>query len=132
MHTRGGHVSAIRGAEHAVFSRGHIGPKGVALNDLHENPDRLRTLLIRRNGQPQRSTWDEAFAPIEQRLPAVMQAHGRDAVAVAVGNPAAHKMGLLLYFGRLAKALGTKNEFSARCTMHDAQRPRFRPCRVAS
>ena len=42
-----------------------------------------------------------------------MHAHGRDAVALAVGNPSAHKMGLLLYFAALAKALGTKNVFSA-------------------
>jgi anaerobic selenocysteine-containing dehydrogenase len=34
-------------------------------------------------------------------------------VAIAVGNPSAHKMGLLLYFNRLTKALGTKNVFSA-------------------
>ncbi len=30
-----------------------------------------------------------------------------------MGNPTAHKMSLLLYFGRLAKALGTKNVYSA-------------------
>ena len=113
VHTQGGRVSHIRGADHDVFSRGYICPKGVALKDLHEDPDRLRTPLLRRDGQLQPATWEEAFAEIEQRLPAVMQAHGRDAVAVAVGNPSAHKMGLLLYFSRLAKALGTKNVFSA-------------------
>jgi anaerobic selenocysteine-containing dehydrogenase len=41
-------------------------------------------------------------------------AHGdRDAFAVSIGNPAAHKAGLLLYVARLAKALGTRNVFSA-------------------
>ena len=30
-----------------------------------------------------------------------------------VGNPSAHKIGLLTYFGKLARALGTKNVFSA-------------------
>ena len=34
-------------------------------------------------------------------------------MALSIGNPAAHKMGLLLYFPRLAKAIGTKNVFSA-------------------
>ena len=42
-----------------------------------------------------------------------MQAGGRDAVAVTVGNPSAHRFGLLLYFTRLAKALGTKNIYTA-------------------
>ena len=32
---------------------------------------------------------------------------------MAVGNPSAHKIGLLTYFGKLARALGTKNVFSA-------------------
>ena len=113
VHTQGGRVTSIRGAEHDVFSHGYICPKGVALKDLHEDPDRLRTPLVRRDGELQPATWDEAFAEIEKRLPPLMQAHGRDAVAVAVGNPSAHKMALLLYFGRLAKALGTKNVFSA-------------------
>lgn len=113
VQTEGGRVTAIRGAEDDVFSAGYICPKGVALKDLHEDPDRLRTPLVRRNGRLQPASWDEAFAEIERRLPAIQQAHGRDAVAVAVGNPSAHKMSLLLYFGRLAKALGTKNVYSA-------------------
>jgi anaerobic selenocysteine-containing dehydrogenase len=34
-------------------------------------------------------------------------------VATVLGNPVAHKMGLSLYFPRLARALGTRNMFSA-------------------
>ena len=59
------------------------------------------------------ATWDEAFAEIERRLPPLLAAHGRDAVGVVVGNPTAHKIGLLTYFSKLARALGTKNVFSA-------------------
>jgi anaerobic selenocysteine-containing dehydrogenase len=108
-----GKVVGIRGAERDVFSRGYLCPKGYALKDLHEDPDRLRQPLVRRGGELVPATWDEAFDEIERRLLPVMEQHGRDAVAVTVGNPAAHKMSLLLYFGRLAKALGTKNIFSA-------------------
>jgi anaerobic selenocysteine-containing dehydrogenase len=113
VRTRGTQVLGIRGAENDVFSAGYICPKAVALKDLHEDPDRLRTPLIRRGARFLPATWDEAFAEIAERLPPLLQAHGRDAAAVAVGNPSAHKMGLLLYFGRLARALGTKNVFSA-------------------
>lgn len=111
--TRDGRVVAIRGAENDVFSAGYICPKGFALKDLHEDPDRLRQPLIKRDGVFVEASWDEAFAEIERRLPPLLQQHGRDAVALSVGNPSAHKMGLLLYFGKLAKALGTKNVFSA-------------------
>jgi anaerobic selenocysteine-containing dehydrogenase len=113
VRTRGDQVVGIRGAKEDVFSAGYICPKGYALKDLHEDPDRLRTPLIRRNGELVPATWDEAFAEIEQRLVPLLAAHGPDALGLAVGNPAAHKFGLLLYFSRLAKVLGTKNVFSA-------------------
>ncbi len=38
----GPHVTAVRGDPDDPLSRGHICPKGVALPDLHEDPDRLR------------------------------------------------------------------------------------------
>ena len=107
-----GRVETIRGADADVHSAGFICPKGVALRDLHDDPDRLRTPLVKRDGVHVEVTWDEAFAEIERRLPKVL-AHGRDAVAVSIGNPAAHKIGLLLYGSRLARALGTGNVFSA-------------------
>ena len=113
VRTQGSKVVAIRGAKDDVFSAGYICPKGYALKDLHEDPDRLRTPLIKRDGRFVPASWDEAFAEIERRLPPMLEANGRDAVAVTVGNPSAHKFGLLLYFTRLAKALGTKNLYSA-------------------
>ena len=108
-----GKVISIRGHDSDVFSAGYICPKGVALKDLHEDPDRLRTPLIKRDGQFVPASWDEAFAEIERRLPPILAQHGRQAGAISVGNPSAHKIGLLLYFSRLAKALGSRNVFSA-------------------
>jgi anaerobic selenocysteine-containing dehydrogenase len=108
-----GKVISIRGHEADVFSAGYICPKGVALKDLHEDPDRLRMPLIKRNGVFEEATWDEAYAEIELRLPPLMAQHGRNATAVVVGNPSAHKIGLLTNIGKLARALGTKNVFSA-------------------
>ena len=109
----GGQVKSIRGAEADPFSQGYICPKAVALKDLHEDPDRLRTPLIRRGVNFEPATWGEAYAEIARRLPPIIAQHGRDAVALSVGNPAAHKMGLMLYFARLARALGSKNIYSA-------------------
>ena len=61
-------VIGIRGHTADVFSAGYICPKGVALKDLHEDPDRLRTPMIRRNGRHEPATWDEAWAEIARRL----------------------------------------------------------------
>lgn len=108
----GDRVTAIRGHDADVFSAGFICPKGAALRELHEDPDRLRAPLVKRNGVHVEVSWDEAFAEIEKRLPPIL-ARDRDSVAVSVGNPAAHKYGLLLYTARLGRALGTKNVYSA-------------------
>ncbi|HEY1150316.1 MAG TPA: molybdopterin-dependent oxidoreductase [Pseudoduganella sp.] len=109
----GRNVIRIRGDENDVFSKGFLCPKAVALKDLHEDPDRLRTPLIKRNGRFEETSWDEAYAEIERRLLPIIERDGPHAVATLLGNPVAHKMSLMLYFPRLAKALGTRNMFSA-------------------
>jgi anaerobic selenocysteine-containing dehydrogenase len=109
----GGRISSVRGHAADVFSGGYLCPKGVALQDLHEDPDRLRTPLIKRNGAFHSATWPEAYAEIERRLLPIVQKHGRQALAVYLGNPVAHKFGLLLYVPAFVRALGTSNVFSA-------------------
>lgn len=108
-----GRVKRIRGHAADVFSHGYLCPKGVALKDLHEDPDRLRKPLIKRDGRFIEATWDEAFAEIDCRLPPIIAKHGADSVALTLGNPIVHKTALLLYAPRLRRALGSKNVFSA-------------------
>ena len=108
-----GKVSSIRGAESDPFSQGFICPKGVAIKDVHEDPDRIRTPLIKRDGVFVQASWEEAFDEIERRLPKVIAEHGKDAVGMSLGNPSSHKYGLILYTSRLIKALGSHSTFSA-------------------
>jgi anaerobic selenocysteine-containing dehydrogenase len=108
-----GRVKRIHGHAADVFSGGYLCPKGVALKDLHEDPDRLRKPLIKRDGRFVEATWDEAFAEIERRLLPIIASHGADSVALTLGNPVVHKAALLLYAPRLGRALGSKNVFSA-------------------
>ena len=68
---------------------------------------------VRRDGRLEEATWDEAFAEIDRRLPPLLEAHGRNAVAVYLGNPTVHVLSLALYSRVLLKALGTRNVFSA-------------------
>lgn len=111
--TRTQRVIKVRGDEDDVFSRGFLCPKAVGLKDLHEDPDRLRTPLIKRDGVFAEASWEDAYAEIARRLPPVIAAGGANAVATVLGNPVAHKMSLMLYFPRLARMLGTRNMFSA-------------------
>ncbi len=107
-------VGKVRGDADDVFSKGFLCPKGVAVKELHEDPDRIRTPLLRQpDGSFAEATWDEAFALIDEKLPAVQAAGGKDAVAAYIGNPGAHNLGAIVYGRVLLKALGTKNIFSA-------------------
>ena len=108
-----GVIAGIRGDEQDVFSQGYVCPKGVAFKQLHEDPDRLRQPLMKRHGQFETVSWAEAFAEINRRLPDLIKTHGRDAVAVYLGNPTIHTMAGALYIRPLMKALGTKNVYSA-------------------
>ena len=112
--TLDGHtVLATRGNGNDVFSRGHACPKGVALPQLHADPDRLRTPLVRRDGRLQPASWQEAFDLIGARLAQIRERDGADAIAVYLGNPSAHNVGLGFGFGALARALRTRHLFSA-------------------
>jgi anaerobic selenocysteine-containing dehydrogenase len=110
---QGGEVVRIRGDRDDVFSHGYICPKGSTLKQLHEDPDRLRRPLLRRNGNFVEASWEEAFAEVERRLPPILETYGRDAVAIYLGNPSAHTLDGMLYGRPLVKALGTRNVYSA-------------------
>src|SRR3954447_11566397 len=88
----GDRVAGVRGDAEDVFSRGFICPKGASLGALHHDPDRLREPMIRRGERWVAVSWDEAFAEIDARLRPIMDAHGRDAVAVYAGNPSVHNV----------------------------------------
>ena len=113
LEAEAGRVVSIRGDRDDPFSRGHICPKGVALGDVHADPDRLRQPLRRTPGGWRAVPWDEALDEAAERLSAVQREHGRDAVAVYQGNPTVHNYGSLLYAPGFVRALGTRNRFSA-------------------
>jgi anaerobic selenocysteine-containing dehydrogenase len=109
-----GRITAIRGDEEDPFSKGHICPKGVALQDVHTDPDRLRKPLRRNaSGGFDEIGWEEAFDLVVERIRAVQGAHGRDTVAIYQGNPSVHNVGIMLSSPGFVRALGTKNRFSA-------------------
>jgi anaerobic selenocysteine-containing dehydrogenase len=111
--TRGREVTGIRGDDDDVLSHGYICPKGPALAALDTDPDRLRAPMIRRDSTWHEVSWDDAFAEIDRHIPRILKDHGRDAVAVYLGNPSAHNLQLMLYPRALLRALGTRNVYSA-------------------
>jgi len=109
----GEEVQRIRGDQLDVFSKGYICPKGSTLKQLHEDPDRLRAPMLKRDGVHVAVTWDEAWAVIDERLREVIERHGRGALAAYVGNPTAHSLSAMTFSRVLLTGLGTKHRFSA-------------------
>ena len=114
MEVEGGRITDIRADKADVFSRGHNCPKGPALREVYEDPDRLRRPRRRtRGGGWQNISWKEAFAEAAERLEEVRTRHGRDAVGVYLGNPTTHNHGAAMAVQGFIKALGTRNRFDA-------------------
>ncbi|WP_326669200.1 molybdopterin oxidoreductase family protein [Streptomyces sp. NBC_01257] len=109
----GTRVTGARGDRDDVFSKGFICPKGASIGGLDEDPDRLRTPLVRRNGVLTEAGWDEAFDVIAGALPALVAEHGPQAVGVVLGNPNVHTMAGALYPSALLAALRTRALFTA-------------------
>jgi anaerobic selenocysteine-containing dehydrogenase len=106
-------IVRIRGDQQDVFSRGYICPKGSTLKQLHEDPDRLRRPLVKRNGVHVEVTWEQAWQEVEAGLMGVIARHGRGALGAYLGNPNAHNLGPQLYSSMMLKSMGSRNIFSA-------------------
>ena len=113
LHLDDDELTLVRGDKEDVFSHGFLCPKGTALKQLDADPDRIRTPQIRRGDTWHDATWDEAFAEIEARLLPIIEEHGRDAVGIYLGNPAAHNLSTLIYNKVLIQSFSTTNVYSA-------------------
>ncbi|MGW4113303.1 molybdopterin oxidoreductase family protein [Actinosynnema sp. NPDC004786] len=109
----GDRVVGVRGDREDPLSGGFLCPKGASLGALDADPDRLRTPVARRGGDWEAVGWREAFELVDARLRAVIAEHGRDAVALYLGNPTVHSLAGGLYAAGLRKALGSRNVFTA-------------------
>ena len=112
----GRRIREVRGDPDDPFSRGYICPKAAALADLHDDPDRIRTPLVRAGAEWREASWDEALDRAAAGLDRVRRRHGRDAVALYYGNPVAHNLGLLTHGLAFRRAFGTRNVYSASST----------------
>ncbi|WP_404367804.1 molybdopterin-dependent oxidoreductase [Marinobacter sp.] len=108
-----GRISSIKGDENDPLSHGHICPKAVALQDLQEDPDRLKRPIRRTAEGWEEMTWDQAFDYVAENLYRVRDEHGRNAVGAYLGNPNVHNHGAMIATLPFLQALGTQNRFSA-------------------
>ena len=109
----GKQVVSIKGDKNDPLSRGHICPKAIALQDIHADPDRLKTPVRRTENGFEPISWEDAFDLVESKLMQIRQEHGDDSVALYLGNPTVHNSGALLFQKYLKQSLNTRNRFAA-------------------
>ncbi len=110
---RDGRIASIKGDAADPLSRGHICPKAVALQDIHEDPDRLRRPQKRVGASWVEVGWDEAFDDIANHLAAIHKAHGAASIAAYLGNPSVHNWGILTHSNAMFAPLRTRSRYSA-------------------
>lgn len=109
-------VRSIRGDKDDAFSRGYICPKAAAIPDIMNDPDRLRTPMRRVGDRWEAVDWETALEDIGANLARLQKQHGRDAVALYLGNPTVHSQGAMMAAPFFSKALGSRSRFSATST----------------
>ncbi|MCT9143119.1 molybdopterin oxidoreductase family protein [Streptomyces violarus] len=109
----GTRVTRARGDRDDVFSEGFICPKGASFGAVDSDPDRLRTPLVRRDGELREATWEEAFDAVAAGIRPVVERYGPNSVGVVLGNPNVHTMAGALYPTVLLAGLGTRSVFTA-------------------
>ena len=118
IQTEGDKVTDVRGDKDDPLSRGHVCPKAVALQDIHEDPDRLRKPMKRIRKAPGEYQhveieWSEALDLAADALASTIEKQGIDAIGAYFGNPSVHNYGMLTHQRNLFRHIRTRNRFSA-------------------
>ncbi|MGI8559214.1 MAG: molybdopterin-containing oxidoreductase family protein [Solirubrobacteraceae bacterium] len=109
-----GRVIKLRPDEAHPLSRGFACPKGIAMTEIQNDPDRVLYPQRRRSdGEFERVSWETALADIGERLRRVRDAHGTESIGMYVGNPSAFSYAHSLWAAGLASALKTKHVYGA-------------------
>lgn len=108
-----GRVQRIRPDTEDVWSKGYICPKGTVLGELHHDPDRLRSPVVRgEGGEFHEVTWAEAFRVAAEKIQGVTAKHGAQALHTYIGNPAAHNFSLQRYIAAFMPMSGIETVWS--------------------
>jgi len=109
LHVRDGQLVKVEGDPVSPLNHGRLCPIGTVTVDLVNHPDRLKYPMRRRgargSGDWQRITWDEALDEITERVLAIRDKFGPEAIALGTGTGRHH----IRWVSRFGHALGTPN-----------------------
>ena len=96
------------------LSKGFACPKGIAMVDVQNDPDRVLHPLRRRDdGSFERVGWDEALDEIGKRLGRIKREYGGDSIGWYMGNPAAFSYSHPLWVKAFLDGVGSPHWYTA-------------------
>ncbi|MDH3235746.1 MAG: molybdopterin-dependent oxidoreductase, partial [Alphaproteobacteria bacterium] len=109
LHVDAGKLVKVEGDPASPLNKGRLCPIGAATMDLVHHPDRLKYPMRRKGprgaGTWERITWDAALDEIADRLQAIKDEDGAEAIALGTGTGRHH----IRWVSRFGHALGTPN-----------------------
>ncbi len=109
LHVRDGVLVKVEGDRESPLNHGRLCPIGTVTTDLVYHPDRLKYPMRRKgkrqSGEWERIPWDDALDEISQRVLAIREHHGPEAIALGTGTGRHH----IRWVSRFGHALGTPN-----------------------
>lgn len=86
--------------------------KGRTANQLVEHPRRILSPMRRVGDGYVEATWDEAIRDIADRMNALIDADGPDAIGAYYGNPSGHSSSNVMFMNAWMDAVGTRSRFA--------------------
>jgi anaerobic selenocysteine-containing dehydrogenase len=110
----GDRVTQLRPDPDHPLSRGYACPKGIAMQEVQNDPDRVTHPLRRTaSGEFERVSWDDALTDIGARLRRVLDERGPGGVGWYFGNPGAFSYSHTLWAKGFLDAIGSPHYYSA-------------------
>lgn len=114
-----GRISKLEPDREHPVSQGFACHKGLNYLQVHQDPDRVNNPLRRVNAksvlpaQFEAVSWDQALGEIGDRLRAIRDAHGPDAISVYFGNPVSLNSNAFPLAATLGMQIGSKRNFNS-------------------
>jgi anaerobic selenocysteine-containing dehydrogenase len=110
-----GRLVQLRPDREHPLSRGYACPKGIAMTEVQNDPDRVLHPLKRVGGpgEFERTTWSEAMRAIAGELKRILAERGPESVGWYMGNPGAFSYSHVLWVKGFLDGLGTPHYYSA-------------------
>ena len=103
-----GEIKGIQAPETAEVNEGHTCLKGRFAFQFYNHPDRLKEPMIKRNGEFEIVTWDEAYDFIASKLTFIKNKYGADAIGGISSSRATNEENYLMQ-KMIRVAIGTNN-----------------------